>query len=185
MLVLYIAKIKLVFSAENSKQKTELFVFGKRIKLDRKKNKKSSKGEKVEEKQKGAEKDISAVKKLLMPLADAAGMAKKKLVISKLNLQLAVATDDAAKTAITFGVLSAAAGMLMGFIKFNFNVKSDRVNIYPDFSRETYLFSFDATLYIRILDVIIIAIAVFGGHLKRRVQEKKLNKKQQNNSENK
>ncbi len=180
--ILYIAKLKLTVSVSNESSETALYIFGKKIKLE--KTQKSTRGEKKKPEKKDkpdANKNIETVKTLLRPIINAAKRIKRKLVIASLKLKIAVATDDAAKTAISFGTISAAAGMLCGFLKFNFKVKAEEINIYPDFSRESYLFDFGATLYLRILDIILVGAVLGVDYLKARRKSKKKQKSLKNN----
>lgn len=57
----------------------------------------------------------------------------RHLHLVKLRLELVVATDDAAKTAVTYGALSSAAYVLLGQMQACFDVRVEQISVRADF----------------------------------------------------
>lgn len=128
--------------------------------------KKKKKKEKPKEKKKTEEPSLEAllnkVKFYIRVAMRILSRFKKHILLEEVDLQIALGGDDAAKTAITCGILSQSVAYLLDFLDKNFNcsprIKSD-VNVACDFASpvSTYRLALGARLRLwQILDIAII-----------------------------
>lgn len=81
--------------------------------------------------------ELLALVKQLLPVAiDAAGQLRRKIRIDDFDLDLTVASADPAKTAVNYGRLNGAIGMLWPLVEQNFKVKEWRIRTRMDFITE-------------------------------------------------
>lgn len=74
---------------------------------------------------------------LLLLAIEAAGELKRKIRIDRLMVHLTWASSDPADTAVGFGRMNAAMGMLWSLIENNFKVKQHDLGVAVDFERTT------------------------------------------------
>ena len=85
----------------------------------------------------------------------------KHLRFRHVNLRLIVSTDDAAKTAKTYGAICAAFSNLHAQLCCVFDIEADSLRILADYERES--FDFEGSMEIRVSPMALIAILlVFG-----------------------
>lgn len=84
----------------------------------------------------------------------------RKTTVKKMRLTIKVAAEDPAQTAMLYGTVCAAAYPVVGLLHNIFNIKSEAVNIYADYSDDAKMFfEYDAVLKIY---VFMILGTVFG-----------------------
>ena len=83
-----------------------------------------------------------------------------KIYFEKLDVDITVASDDAAQTAQNFGRLNAAIYPLAGLINGHKKIKSLHIGITPDFTKSNSVYNAEAVAYIRIYNVIAAVIAI-------------------------
>ena len=83
-----------------------------------------------------------------------------KIYFEKLDVDITVASDDAAQTAQNFGRLNAAIYPLAGLINGHKRIKSLHIGITPDFTISNSVYNAEAVAYIRIYNVIAAVISI-------------------------
>ena len=83
-----------------------------------------------------------------------------KIYFDKLEAEIRVAGDDAAKTALNFGRLNAAIYPIAGLINGHKRIKNLHIGITPDFTTTKSVYNAEAIAYIRIFDVLAAVIAI-------------------------
>lgn len=83
-----------------------------------------------------------------------------KIYFEKLDVDITVASDDAAQTALNFGRLNAAIYPLVGLINGHKKIKSLHIGITPDFTKTNSVYNAEAVAYIRIYNVIAAVISI-------------------------
>ena len=83
-----------------------------------------------------------------------------KIYFEKLDVDITVASDDAAQTAQNFGRLNAAIYPLAGLINGHNRIKSLHIGITPDFTISNSVYNAEAVAYIRIYNVIAAVISI-------------------------
>ena len=83
-----------------------------------------------------------------------------KIYFEKLEVDITVASDDAAQTALNFGRLNAAIYPLVGLINGHKKIKSLHIGITPDFTKTNSVYNAEAVAYIRIYNVIAAVISI-------------------------
>ena len=83
-----------------------------------------------------------------------------KIYFEKLEVDITVASDDAAQTAQNFGRLNAAIYPLAGLINGHKRIKSLHIGITPDFTKSNSVYNAEAVSYIRIYNVIAAVISI-------------------------
>ena len=101
----------------------------------------------------------------VMELAGIAKRLLKKLLravrIAKLRLTVTVATADAAQTALLYGRLNAAAGILVPVLHEYLRIRNDHIRFWTDFQKEKTEFS----LYVRVTTTPAALLGVAGSAL--------------------
>lgn len=90
----------------------------------------------------------------------------KHIAIRKLCLDIKVASEDAATTAIEYGAVCSAVYPALSFIDSIANVKMKSINVAADFNSDKPDFGFSAIIRARILFLIIMAFGVFSEYNK-------------------
>lgn len=146
--------IKLTFNDEVSLRVGLLFPVFKVLPMKPQKEKQAKKKKPKKEKKKKPEDEtkkkkptllekvksqgLSGIIELLEEVIDILKSVVKKitghLVISKMDLELAIASEDAAKTAVTFGYACSAVFPLLSIIEHSVKKCRHRENIYPVFT---------------------------------------------------
>lgn len=106
----------------------------KKAKPKKEKKKKPPEGEGTTEQPK-AKRKLPPIMDLLLLAIEAAGELKRKIRIDRLTVHLTWASSDPADTAIGFGRMNAAMGMLWALIENNFKVKDHDLGVAADFDR--------------------------------------------------
>lgn len=126
-----------------------------------KKKKKKTVKTKTEEKEKhrrgGIWNNFSDIVRLV---SDALCRLRHKLVINRLELNLAYGDEDAAKTAIAYGVASSALGNIVPIIENTFRLKKRNFVLTPVFDRKTLEVIMHAELSISLGSLIWIALVL-------------------------
>lgn len=97
----------------------------------------------------------------------------KKLKFNHFILNLTIATDDAANTAIEYGKVCAAIYPILSLITSNASVKFKEINISADFNKMAIDFDFSANVKVRIIYIIAVALKVFKIYRKLVKEEEK------------
>lgn len=175
-------------AAEKKRRKAE--------KAAKKKAKKAKKGgeKKPETQEKPPEKKggtVQLVLQLLPVVVEALGALKRRIRIDLLVVHYVAGGEDAAKTALTYGKVSGAAGVILALLNNNFKVKKQEVTMDVNFLAERATVYLDAALSIKIGQILylgvrygIACLRVFLRHRKEGQPAEKTNKTQAE-SENK
>jgi len=99
--------------------------------------KRKTKPDKPKEQKKGILAQLEQFRDVAKIVADALGVLARHVVISRFNMELIVAGDDAAKTAVEYGAANAGMGMLLGLLQNAFRLKRHNIRIMPDFDAQT------------------------------------------------
>lgn len=89
-----------------------------------------------------------------------------KIFFEKLHVNIVVASDDAAKTALTYGKINSVLYPLAGFIDSRKKVDDMKISVIPDFSAEKPHYEGEAVIYIRIWHAIVALIDIIKYILK-------------------
>lgn len=155
-------------------------LFGTTTKKDEEEKKTSEKGKekkkKTEKKSDGnnvmsvfvsikEEKGFAAAVKAGMELAGRCFKQIKKLLkhisIEKVKLGITVASNDAAKTAIDYGIVCQAVYPVMALLNDFANVKFKEINVTSDFVAQKPSFRFGATVKLQIFYLLVTAIKLY------------------------
>jgi len=118
------------------------FVDINKLKDKKKKSKKPKKGKdtlldiKNTIKQKGISDGIKEIKDSIIDILKKFNSLLSKAVIKKLNIKIAVSSEDAANAAIKYGVFCAAAYPIISYINTKAKVKSQDISIVADYVAE-------------------------------------------------
>lgn len=129
----------------------ELRLYPPRARSGEKKEKTPKEGAKKKDKPRKPEKKKSPrgrpeIMDLILLAVEAAGELRRKIRIDGLTVHLIWASPDPADTAIGFGRMNAAMGILWGLIENNFKVKDHDIGVSADFDREKPVVECDAAL---------------------------------------
>lgn len=86
----------------------------------------------------------------------------RHISIEKVKLDITIASDDAAKTAIEYGIVCQAVYPVTAFLNSFANVKWKQIDVTSDFQSVKPSFGFAATVKMRIIYLIIIAIKCYN-----------------------
>ena len=90
----------------------------------------------------------------------------KHIAVRRLSLDIKVASEDAATTAIEYGAVCSAVYPALSFIDSIANVKMKSINVAADFNLDKPDFGFSVIIRARILFLIIMAFGVFSEYNK-------------------
>lgn len=108
--------------------------------------------------------------------AEALGKMKRRLVLKNLTCHLKIASNDAAKTAITYGQVTGAVSALYPVLERNLRIKKTDISVDADFEGSKWDILADVTLAVCPLRMLI-AACILGLHfLKIRRKHKHLAK---------
>lgn len=105
-----------------------------------------------------------AVKEILYTVKSALVKIKKqlkKITVKRLTVDISIASDNAAKTAVEYGAVCAAVYPLLSFLESVANIGIKQINVSSDFNSQKPHFSFSAVVRLRIIYLIIAAFAAF------------------------
>ena len=125
-------------------------------KQKKKKNEPSKK--KIKDPEHKAGSSLSQGKRYLPLVGEAAGGLKKRISIDRLLLDLVVASENAAGTAMTYGYANAVLGMLWSVFEENFRVKEHRLRTVVDFMATNSTVYLNAAFSIRIGQLVSFAL---------------------------
>ena len=86
------------------------------------------------------------------------------------RLVVRVATEDAAKTAVTYGVTVQSVQYLITLVQAHTDFRPRRdavISVYPDFLSDSFLFELDFTFRIRLWQVLSLGVSVLMAYLRR------------------
>ena len=101
----------------------------------------------------------------------------KKIKFKKLFLDISVASDDAANTAISYGALCAAVYPLVNFIDQNTGFGVKKVNIYTDFDKLSPEIEVSVSAKTRLIYAVIAAVSMLFAYLRLKKESDKNGRK--------
>lgn len=110
-------------------------VFPPKEKADSGKKKKKEKKEQKEKPQSKRGGSLALLKKLLPLAAQAAGELRRKVRVDMLWLEFTAGGEEAAQTALSFGYVNSAIGMIWPLLDHNLNIKDHCIRTRADFQR--------------------------------------------------
>ena len=119
---------------------------------------------------------LDLVKRYLPLICEAAGELKRKIRVD--TLDLTIATDNAAKTAMAYGCANMVIGMLWPLIEQNFEVRDPRLRTRIEFNTPVPTIYINAALSLRLGQLISFALR-FGWKFFKAYQKSKLPTKTQ------
>jgi len=117
--------------------------------------------------------DIETLKGLIQPALKALGRFRKKLHVDYLRIHYTFATDDPYKTAMGFGVSSAALGAVLPLVENAFDIGERDIGTSFDFLSDKPEFDCWITTTIQVWEIIYIAIAFGIDYLKLKFKQKR------------
>ena len=105
-----------------------------------------------------------AIKEILYTVKSALVKIKKqlkKITVKRLTVDISIASDNAAKTAVEYGAVCAAVYPLLSFLESTADIGIKQINVSSDFNSQKPHFSFSAVVRLRIIYLIIAAFAAF------------------------
>lgn len=85
----------------------------------------------------------------------------RHIAIRSVNLNIKVASDDAALTAIEYGVVCSTVYPVLSVLGNVGNIKYKKINIYSDFNSNEAVFDFSVIIRLQIIFLLITAFSVF------------------------
>lgn len=127
--------------------------------------------------QKGLLGTVKYLSDLLSMLFKKIGWLIKRIKFRKFKLNLAVATPDAASTAIQYGAICSALYPVLSILTANLNFKAKEINISADFNKTAPEFQIELIAKASIIVWIIAAIATFLQYSKLQDKESEKNER--------
>lgn len=124
--------------------------------------------------EKGLSGFLKIVKNLLNILKNLSIYLLKRIYVVKFYLEVKVAQEDSAQTAIKYGQACAVLYPAMNFIFNNLNVKNRNVKIYPDFNSEKPSVHFSMIFKIRLIYILKASLVAFFKFIKNFISLKNL-----------
>ena len=131
--------------------------------------------ERTEKKKKTFDKE--EIKALIKPALKALGRFRKKLRVDYLRIHYTFASDDPYKTAMGFGMSSAALGGILPLVENAFDIGTRDIGTSFDFLSDKPVFDCWITTTIHIWEIIYIAIAFGIDYLKLKIKQKREDRK--------
>lgn len=158
---------------EKKSEKDSFFkrVFGKLFKKKHKKTEKKEKAEQKEKKKSSVSDKLDFIKFITELLSSVLKKLLRHLKIKLSVINIAVATDDPAKTAITYGLFSQAIAYFLEIIDNLAKVKrgfNSDINVYADFIGSETTMKIDVSLYYRPIRAIGLALTSLLLFMKRK-----------------
>ena len=123
---------------------------------------------------------LDTLKAILPLVAEAAGQLRRKVRVDRLLLDVTAATADPAMTAMAFGGINAAIGMIWPLLENNFNIGERRIRTKADFNLtepEAYLYG---AFSLRLGQAVLLALTLgikflklWSGQNQKQIQGKK------------
>lgn len=144
-------------------------VFKKAIGIDRLDFKTIKESTKKGELLKTIRQDFLVITDLLAQLVG----ALKTCTVKTLKLNIVCAEEDAAQTAITYGVCNALVSSFLAFVYNNMNVrkKGEEININVNFQKKENSFGFEIVLVFRIYNLLFALLKIIKDEAKRKKSE--------------
>ena len=120
-------------------------------------------------KQKGLLGTITYFSKILMLLLKKLWWVVKKFKFRRFYLNLSVATNDAASTAINYGKICSAVYPIISFLETNADFKAKEINISADFDKSDSEFKISTSVTTRLFFWLVAAISALFEFLKIRL----------------
>ncbi len=117
---------------------------------------------KVQKEKRGIKGTIEYYSKILKSVFSKLKFVLKRIKFKLFDLDIAVATDDAAKTAIEYGVVCTAVFPLLSLFAQNTSFKIKNVNISTDFNKTSYLFKLKLKIKTRLIYAVIASVGLYG-----------------------
>ena len=111
----------------------------------------------------------SAVKEIFSFIYDCLSHIKnflRHIKIKRLTLDITVASDDAAKTAIEYGAVCSAVYPTLALLDTCPNIRLKQINVKSDFSSQKADFGFSLKAYFQLLFILIAAFKIFKEYKK-------------------
>ena len=121
--------------------------------------------------------DIKEIKPLIKPALKALGRFRKKLRLDYLRIHYTFASDDPFKTAMGFGISSAALGGVLPLVENAFDIGERDIGTSFDFLSDEARFDCWITTTIHIWEILYIAIAFGIDYLKLKFRQKREDRK--------
>lgn len=130
-------------------------------------------------KQKGFVGTVSYFSEILMLLLKKLWFVVKRLKFTRFKLHIAVATDNAASTAIEYGRICSAVYPILAFLETNADFKSKEVNVSADFDKTDSAVTASISVTTRLIYFLIVAVSAIFEFLKlQRKESEKYERKQ-------
>jgi hypothetical protein len=97
----------------------------------------------------------------------------KKIVVSELKIHIGVATDDAVRTTVLFGNLSALVNTVCATLSYMVTLQRCDVNIVPDYASNETRANMRAVFRLRILRLLFVAAALYPMYKELKERKKK------------
>jgi len=117
--------------------------------------------------------DMEMLKGLIKPALKSLGRFRKKLYVDYLRIHYTFATDDPFKTAMGFGMSSAAVSSILPLVDNAFNIGEQDIGTSFDFLSDKPVFDCWITTSIQVWEVFYIAIAFGIDYLKLKIKQKR------------
>ncbi|MBO4433541.1 MAG: DUF2953 domain-containing protein, partial [Clostridia bacterium] len=101
----------------------------------------------------------------------------KKISIKKMFLDITVSSEDAAKTAVTYGTVCAAVYPVVALIKENTKIGVSEVNVSTDFDKISPIIKAAITFKTRLIYAVIAAVSLFFKYLQIKKESEKNERK--------
>ncbi|MBR4910619.1 MAG: DUF2953 domain-containing protein [Clostridia bacterium] len=97
----------------------------------------------------------------------------KKIKFKRFELDISVASDDAAKTAVTYGALCGAIYPALDLLKINTSFDIKKVNVYTDFDKLSPEIKVSLNLKLRLIFAVIVLISTLVSYLRLKKESEK------------
>ncbi len=151
---IFVLPIRISFKLRYVDKKFNIYVYNinitKRFKFF---NKKTLKKHKIKEKWTVYFDNLKSILQLI-------GKNKFKPTI-KLKLNVTYGLDDAAYTAVSYGLISASKPLILKLLSYPFKIKSQYIYILPDFNKPALKLELDSIIFVSLAKVIYIAFILY------------------------
>ncbi|MPM54676.1 hypothetical protein SDC9_101455 [bioreactor metagenome] len=161
ILFVLLLKISLCFSYKNNIFTATIKVlFFQKVLYPQKEKKRKEKEREDEEEKQEVQKSLTdllkSIELFLDPIKNAFRVFKKKCVFENLRLHINYSTGDAAKTAISYGVISAVIYHFLLCMELNFVFKKKEITICPVYADPFLEGTVELEIYLRVLHIFMI-----------------------------
>ena len=145
---------------------------------------KEKKPKKVKKKKKEKEKKpkkLADFRDMLPDIIKALGRFRRRLLIKKLVIYYEAAGDDAAKTAISYGRLSAGISSVIPVLEYYFRIRHRDIRTAVNFQRDKPYIYVSAALSIAVWEILYIALGLLFALLRKNTEKTKNGKEVKEN----